>query len=109
MEVRDIQDIIDELKDHPHYVAGDIFVLEDCIDYINECIADDYGDDFQITENDLSARDKNEIGNYVSNQLYHLWQFMNESIYPDLEYLVDLSVIIDRQTKINQILNKNEE
>lgn len=111
MEVRNIQDIINELHRHPDCISVDVFTLSDAVEFLNERIEDEYGheitdtDSLLISVDDLTDADVKSIKNHVNNNLSGLWHGWDGSMYPELYELEDLNKKIRRQSKLLDILN----
>lgn len=113
VEVRNIQDIIDELQAHPDYVSMDLFTLSGAVEFLNDRIADEYfeGDmtDEQmagllIDEDDLSDDDKEKISTHIHYTLSCIWNNFDGSIYPELYEMEELNKKLERQSKLITIL-----
>ena len=102
--MKDVQEIIEELRAHPHCLSIDVFTVGDCIDYLNEQIAGEHEEDIAIGINDLTKNDIKVMERHVSSALESMWRNADYSFYPDLEDFDDLSTKIEREIKLLKIL-----
>jgi hypothetical protein len=103
--MRNIQDIIDELKSHPDYIGGDFWVKSWIIELIENYYREWYNDgDIKLVEEDISDEDWEEIEYQIEN--YYGNAAENWGLPWNTEDLEDLSIRMDRKIKIDKIINE---
>ena len=114
LEMRNIQDIIDELQAHPDCLILDVHTTDYCVEFINDRIMDEYSEvdmtdeqleQLLISREDLTSNDIKTIKTYVENSISSLWNNYDGGIYPELYELEDLNTKVSRQAKILNILS----
>jgi hypothetical protein len=73
--MREIQEIIDELKSHPDYMVSEIFTWNDYLEEVNECYYDEYeGEDFKpIQKSELTPELIEDIINHTKRSLSYIY------------------------------------
>jgi hypothetical protein len=105
--MRNIYDIIKELSDHPDYLGGLVFTIDDAIDHFNaEYNSDDEPFNKELLSNDDLIYVKSSIEDYSDEVLY------DNNIIPSIKdlpsfYNKDIDSVIkqkNRDLKLNKIL-----
>lgn len=105
--MRDIRDIISELRQHPDFVGADILTVDDIIYDLNCQLLDGINEDDEFVEIDydtLTEKDKDQIIDHVERVFENLWN--DQTPFPYWEELQDLSKKLERDSKISRILEK---
>ncbi len=104
--MRDIRGIIEELRQHPDFIACDVTTINDVIWSFNSELEDT--SNYEVSYDDLTHEDWLYITNAIEN-MYERILIYSESGYPKWKDLPDLPKRIQRDIKISEILkNKNE-
>jgi len=104
--MRDIREIIEELREHPDLISDAIFTMDDIIYELNGQLQDINCDGItELNYNDLTDKDIEVIRENLEEKIEILW----DSIDFYLIQLPDLKKKLKRDIKISKILkNKNE-
>jgi hypothetical protein len=103
--MRDIKDIIDELREHPDLVNNigflPIFTMDDILYELNEQLKDLKCDDVtEVNYGDLTDNDMNFIREHIEKKIEKLW----DSIGFRILQLPDLPTKIKRDIRICRLL-----
>ena len=101
-KMRDIRDIIDELRRHPDCISTHTITLSDVIESFNDELEDS---EIEVSYDDISNKDWGYIVAAIDVET-----IFNETKFPNWENLPDLSKKIqkikDRDSKIDSIVKK---
>jgi hypothetical protein len=105
--MRDIQEIIEELRSHKDFLQAEIFTMQDALDDINNQlyaeydVAEDYIKREDLTEDDIKHI-HNTVEEFINNMYYDGY-----GPYPVLETMPDVVSRIKRDVAIHKVLSKD--
>ena len=76
-----INDLIDQLYNHPHFLIGDFYTLSECIDVSNDFFEDEIENYNPVKIEEIDDKLNLKIQEYLKHQLYLIFK-NSDSPYP---------------------------